>query len=217
MPESEQAEIHYLKRQRRKSCLIKILIFWFSLMAIIILAMIFIRSRVSRDSVEIDRYVAGLFEMTLPDGFKSYSKSDFFSAHSISYWDESHLREDGRTTSLIAIYFEDKWRNWDLQTLKDKALATMETRLDRNGFHTESRQTLTFEQGGKTIEIFRFDGLTRLEEVLHDATTCYRFVMTAVGPVQIQTIGVNTDFSADSQITFLRSIHPPEPSDDASL
>jgi len=216
MSDSQQAEILFLKRQRRKSCLIKILMFWFSLMAIIIIAMIFIRSRVSRDSAEIDKYVATLFEMSLPEGYKAYSKSDFFAAHSISYWDENHLRDDGRTTSLIAIYYEDKWHDWTLQDLKDKALGTMENRLERNGFHTETRQTLTFEDHGEPFEIYRFDGVTRLEEVLHEATTCYRFVMTVEGPIQIQTIGVNSDFSAESQLVFLRSVHPLERQNDVS-
>ena len=216
MSDAQQAEIHYLRRQRRKSCLIKILMFWFSLMVTIIIGMIFIRSRVSREPADIDRYVATLFAMDLPDGFKAYSKSDFFGAHSISYWDEAHQREDGRTTSLVAIYFENKWRDWTLQKLKDKALASMETRLERNGFHTETKQTLRFDDHGEPIEIYRFDGVTRLEEVLHEATTCYRFVMTVDGPVQIQSIGILSDFSAETQIEFLRSIRPPESREDAS-
>lgn len=209
----DQAEVVLLNRQRRKSCLLKLLTFWFSLLVVIILGMIFIRSNVERDPAEIEKHVSTLFAMDLPQGYTPYSKSDFFAAHTISYWDQNHLREDGRTTSLIAIYYENRWKDWPVEQLIEASQSKMNERLERNSFHTNEKEILTREVHGETVQIFRFRGVTRMEEKLLEATTCYRYVQTSVGPVQIQTLGLNSDFSEDHQIAFLLSIRPPEGQD----
>lgn len=208
MTEQNQAEIIELNRARRKSCIIRLLGFWFSLMIVIIIGMVFIRSNVQRDPVAITEHVAGLFSMVLPEGFEPYSKSDFFAAHTISYWDQNHLREDGRTTSLIAIYYENKWHDWSLEKLIEESLGEMEERLERNGFHTNEKETLSFDQNSTNMKVYVYRGVTRMEEKLLDAATSYRFVMTHLGPVRIQAMGLNTDFSEASQVTYLRSITP---------
>lgn len=208
MTETEQSNEIRFDRKRRVSCLIRLLICWFSLMGIIIIGMIFIRSNVVREQAPIDAYVAKIFTMELPPGFNAYSMSTFFKTTTISYWDQNHLREDGRTTSLIAMYSEKRWADKTIEEIEALALPKLEHRLERNSFHTDKYDVVTFEQHGKTVKIHRHRGQTRMDEKLVAGTTCFRYVMTPDGPMQIQTMGFESDFPEETQLKFLKSLAP---------
>lgn len=208
MDAATNQDSYEFRRKNRISCLIKILISWFSLLAVIIIGMVFIRSNVERNPEAIDAYVSDLFELEIPSSFKAYSMSSFFRAVTISYWDQNHLNEEGRTSSIIAMYSEKRWNELDLEDLKAQALPKLKARLERNSFHTDVYDVITEQQGNQTIEIHRFRGQTRMDETLVPGTTCFRYVMTHEGPFQIQTMGFDSDFPEAAQVAFLRSLVP---------
>ena len=204
MPELSEQELQRIAY--RRGCILKALIAWFSILALIILVMIFVRSRVNRNPEEIAKYVDGLISMELPPGFRPYSKNYFKGVHLVSYWDVERVREDGRTSGVFAIYFEDAWKNRTLEDIEKEVVADLKRKLTRQEFRTHAQTKERVLVDGQEITIHMFSGLTRYEDQYLEAATCYRFLQGSQGIIQVHTMSLLETLSEQDQINFLSTI-----------
>jgi len=202
-PEDWERDEAALRRARRRGCIVKLAILWFSIMAAVILVMIFVRSRVHRDAAEIETYLSQRIAFQPPEGFYAYSMSHFAGSRAISYWHERHVREDGRTTSVIGFYTREEWLERDAAEVAAAMLSELEERLDRNEFHANSKETLELDGGGM-IHIFR--GMAKIDAEYFEAVSCFRFFKTGDEVWQVQTLGLKESFGEAAQLQTLKAI-----------
>ncbi len=207
-PELEewQQDTPETRRARRRSCVFKLLIMWFTIMAAVILVMIFIRSRVTREPDQIMDMVAQHMTFNPPEGFFPYRASRFAGSRAISFWDQRRLREDGRTTSVIAMYSRESWQDRPLEEVAAQALPDLEKRLDRNEFRANSKETRTIEREGRTVVVHVFRGMTKIDADYYEAVSCFLFLQSPTDIWQIQTLGLAESFDEEAQAEILSSI-----------
>ena len=194
--------------RRRRGCILKLLAFWFGLLGLIIWTMYFVRSRADRDPENVLRHAAELVDLQLEEGFYPYSSNYFLGVRLISFWNEQHLSDEGYTTSVIAVYRDDKWRNLSLEEVRNQVLPKLETKLDRVEFRVREQAEERLSNEGETAVIHRFSGIQLLGEEYLEATTCYRFMMSSQGPIQVHTMGLERNFPAARQMAILAAVKP---------
>ncbi len=196
----------FLAKQQasRRGCFLQLIGGWFGLMFLIIGIMVFVRSRVEEDPAKVRARVEELVQVRLPENFQPHRRSAVFGNESIAFWDQSALREDGRTTNLISLYRESGWQDRTLAELETEIEETMEKSLARNEFHVRSKAVVPFENG----RIFRFVGVAQVEERREEAASCFRVMMTPEGPVRLQSLGLLRDFDLGTQIEALQNFRP---------
>lgn len=196
----------FLAKQQasRRGCFLQLIGGWFGLMFLIIGIMVFVRSRVEEDPAKVHQRVEELVQVTLPENFQPHRRSAVFGNESIAFWDQSTLREDGRTTNLISLYRESGWRDRSIAELETEIEETMEKSLARNEFHVRSKAVVPFENG----RIFRFVGVAQVEERREEAASCFRVMMSPEGPVRLQSLGLLRDFDLGTQIEALQNFRP---------
>ncbi|CAM2006114.1 hypothetical protein [Acanthopleuribacter pedis] len=205
--ETVQSAEEFLAERRhrdRRGCFLRLLGGWFGLMFLVIGFMVFIRSRVEDDPAKVRARVEELVHITLPENFAPHRRTAIFGNESIAFWDQSVLREDGRTTSLISMYREPSWDQRSVEELEAEIESEMEKMLARNEFHVRSKAVVPFENG----RLFRFVGVAQVEERREEAASCFRIVVTPEGPVRFQTLGIMRDFGLETQLDVLRSVRP---------
>ncbi|MDJ0837903.1 MAG: hypothetical protein QNK37_15420 [Acidobacteriota bacterium] len=199
-----------IKRAKR-GCFIALMPLWVVLSLALILGGFFLAGKVERDAAVIEAHVSDILDMNLPEGFYAFSKNSFMGTEAISFYHKDHLREDGRTTSLISIQRERSWGDLSVEALTQKVLPVLQSRLARREFEVEEKVTEKVKVDGETLTIYRFSGRQLMDEEVLKATTCFRFVMGPRGPVQLQTMGLNTTFPAEDQVKLLAGIKPKKP------
>lgn len=205
----QQAAYEAAKAQalaRRRSFIFKILIFWFSLMFGIIMLMIFVRSTALNDSDKIVAKIQERVNFQPPARFEPYRGNVFLGVHSVAYWANDDRREDGRSTSVIGFYWEEDWAERSASDLATEMVEKLPKRLNRNEFHADRMIEESVGIQGDTVTLYRFDGTHRLDDKLVPGTACFRYMDTPKGPIQIQTMGLETSFSAADQIQVLAEI-----------
>lgn len=203
----ENADDFLAKQQAsRRGCMLQLLGGWFGLMFLIIGFMVFIRSRVEQDPVKVQQRSDELVQAYLPENFAPHRRTAVFGNETIAFWDQSVLREDGRTTNLISLYRDSSWRGRGLAELETEIEETMEKSLARNEFHVRSKAVVPIENG----RIFRFVGVAQVEERREEAASCFRVMMSPEGPIRLQSLGLLRDFDLAAQIEALQNfrVHP---------
>ena len=203
LSEEEAIALH---RAKRRSCIFKLILIWFSIGATIILVMVYTRSRVNRDPATIQQAVDQFLSMELPPAFYPYSMNDFMGVKLYVYYHEEHLREDGRTTSVFAINIDDRWADQSLEEVRQDFVEDLPKRLNRREFRVKDHRVETVERNGQRIEIDVFTGIQLIDQDFVDGVACFRFVMGPEGPVQAHTLGLRRTFPAEDQIALLASM-----------
>ncbi|QTD52182.1 hypothetical protein [Sulfidibacter corallicola] len=180
-------------------------------MLVIIAIMVFVRSRAVRDPEQIAERLHGLIRVEMPASFQPYSHTRVFGVESLSFWDMEHVREDGRTTNLFALYRENDWRELTLAELEAEIESDMEKRLARNEFHTRSTAVVELDIEGRIHRVFRFMGVAQVEQDRFEATSCFMILDTPEGLVRVQTLGLNREFDLEKQLALLATIRPLKP------
>ena len=204
--EAEDKRLYEANRSRQRGCIIKMIVGWLILGAIIITVMIVIRTVVIRDQTQIQEHLDTIVETDFPEGFYPYSMNRFLGIKLISFWHREHVREDGRTTSVVAIYSEKEWQNHTVEEVEEVALENMEKRLERNEFVVLERAKKTVDRDGEQVSVWVFSGNTWINEDRFPATTCYRFMQGPDGPLQIHSIGLNKNFPESMQLQAVSSV-----------
>jgi len=207
LPENTALE-HY--RQRKRGCIVKVLIAWFTMGTALVMLMIYTRGHVERDPERIRAFADTLVTMDLPQGFYPYSMTHFENSwfffpglSVISYWDAAHVREDGRPTSVISLFSDQKWQKQNAAAVEADMANDLTARLERVEFHSEDHSREQVTVNGETFTIFRFTGTQALDADLVKATSCFRFLQGPRGPIQVQTLGLEENFPAERQIATL--------------
>ncbi len=195
---------------RRRGCIIRMILAWMAIGAVILGGVLYIRSNVSRDSEAIAAHVEGLFEMQLSPRFKAYSKSNFLGTIAIAYWNQDNIREDGRTLDVISFYQKPSWRDRKAAEVELEMLPMLKEQLGRNEFFAKQKRTRVNFNNGKAEPVHGFDGQAQLDDKLVDAASCFRYIDTKDGVYQVQTLGLIASFSIEEQFAFLSSLAPIE-------
>lgn len=193
---------------RRRGCIIRMILAWMGIGAVILCGVLYIRSHVSRDSEAIAAHVEGLFEMQLSPRFRAYSKSDFLGTVAIAYWNQDNIREDGRTLDVISFYQKPSWRKRKAAEVEAEMLPQLKERLGRNEFFVKQKRTRITYNNGKPEPVHAFEGQAQLDDKLVDAVSCFRYIDTKDGVYQVQTLGLVASFSIEEQCMFLASLVP---------
>ena len=196
-------------RKHKRGCYLRLIASWFGLMFLIIAVMLFVRDRTLRNDPEAVQ--AELFQQlvfTPPEGFFAYSRTKLAGASVYAWWSEQHIGEDGRNTSVISFYSKQSWSSRELGSVREEVLNKMEGLLDDSEFRTRAQASIPFEIDGVKHTIYQYSGLQKMDYGMFEATSCFLFVQTPMGPIQIQTIGLDQTFAADAQIACLKSVRP---------
>ena len=194
-----------LHRAKKRSCIVRMIMMWLFIGAVVILAIIYFRSKVVRDSVQIQAYLDDNYNMALPEGFFPYSMNNFMGVFLVSFWDKANVREDGRSKNVLSIFSKSDWHGKKLEQVLEDALDSLPKLLAKNEFHTEEKSVETVELDGEQITIYRFKGQANLDDVLVNATTSFRYMLGPQGPVQLQALGPEETFPESVQLTTLAS------------
>ena len=186
----EQAEIQADNLARRKSCILKLVVIWFGIGAVIVAAMIFIRQiSVNRDQKAIAAELERFLDYRLPEGFYAYSRTHLMGVRLYTFWDKTRVREDGRTTSVIAVYLDERWRDLSLDEAREKFLGEVAQRLNKREFSVKSDSRKTLVRDDETIELEIFNGIQLIDTDIVDATASYRFMLGPDGPFYVHAMG----------------------------
>lgn len=202
-------ESYASKRGSRRSCIFKLVLVWVSIGLGISLVMMIVRGSAVTEPEEIEAVVSDyLLEKSFPADFEPYRVNHFMGVTVMAYWDMSRVREDGRSFSVISMVTKSEWQDEDPQTLFPELIEALPEQLDRNEFHAEDQQVLSREIDGETVEVHVYRGKSRLDAGLKDAVSCFRFLKTAAGPLQVQSLGLTETFPEDQQVEALFSLKP---------
>ncbi len=193
-------------RTRRRGCIIRMILAWLGIGAVLITGVLYVRSHVSRDSEAIAAYVDGLVDMQLSSRFKAYSKSDFLGTVAIAYWNQDNIREDGRTLDVISFYQKHSWRKRKAAEVEAEMLPQLKEKLGRNEFFVKQKRTRITYNNGKPDPVHAYEGQAQLDDKLVDAASCFRYIDTKDGVFQVQTLGLVSSFSLEEQCGFLASL-----------
>lgn len=194
-----------LKRFKR-GCLISLMPVWFFLVLGLILLVVFLVSEVERDPRAIEAHVAEFVDIQIPEGFYPFSHNNFMGTEAISYYHRKHVRGDGRTTSVISIQMDRKWRKYTVEELEHRILSQLEARLTSREFQIEEVNPHKIEKDGESFFIFLFRGRQLMDEEILKAVSCFRFMEGPNGPFQVQTMGLLESFPPEEQIAVLSSM-----------
>jgi len=193
--------------QARRGCIMKLMRIWMA-MAVVVIAVIVI---VRRSAVtEPERILAALDQwvsLETPAGFYPYRKNSFFGASAITFWDEQHQREDGRTTALIAFFRDSRWPEEDLDKWPAERLAELESQFSSLEFKVRAKSTEILGSDPWDV-IHIYSGIQAIDNRMEEALACYRFLKTRAGIVQAHTLGLESSFPLESQLQVLRSVVP---------
>ena len=196
-------------RNKHRSCIFAIMGLWFGLLGLIVVVMVLVREKIVHREPEQIQAKAGEFaEFQVPGAFKPYSMTDFFGKTVLSYWDSQHVRSDGRTLAVIALFSDKSWNRQSLPGLEQSFLKEAEERLKENEFLVLASEIVAWDLDGQPFHFQVFSGRQRIGDQLVDATSCYRFFSSAKGNFQMSTLGVETAFNKADQIAFLKSVVP---------
>ncbi len=202
--ESRQARI----RADRRGCILRLLAIWFTIFLVVVGVMIFVRSRSNRDPEAVAARVDQLIACELPAGFRPYSRNHFLGVELLVFWNDDHAREDGRTTSVLAIYREDDWRGKSVEEVAGSVMEKLENKLDRNEFRVKEREEHHRRVAGQPVLIYVLRGIHKIEDKFENATTCYSFWQGPEGPLQIHSMGLDQSFDAEAQLSFFSTVRP---------
>jgi len=202
LTEEEKAK---LKRAKR-GCLVAFLPLWIGLVLAVGLGIMFLLGDVERDPVVIEAHVAAILEMDVPEGFYPFSSNAFLGTRAISYYHRDHLREDGRTTSVISITHERAWRNMTAAELEAEVLEKLEERLANREMTIQDKKPIPVDRDGERFVIYQFTGRQLMDAEMLMATTCFRFLDGPNGAFQVQTMGLDDSFPVEQQVAVLSSI-----------
>lgn len=196
-------------RLRRRSCIFRLLIIWFTIMVLVIVGIIFVRSNAIRDPGEVLAKTGEYVRVgQLPQGFYPYSHTSFFGMSLSVFYHEKHIREDGRTTSIVAVNIDSRFEGESIVAARNQLFKKLETRLEKREFKVRNRNSRKVMQNGQEIEIFIFEGTHLMEKDHLPATTCYRFLEGPEGPIYIHTMGLNRSFGVEDQIKAHLAFEP---------
>jgi len=201
-------------QSRKKSCIFKMIGFWFLLLALILVIMIFVRKKiVSRDSQTILATARSFALFEVPESFSPYSMTQLFGKTVLAFWDQKHVREDGRALAVIALFSDGSWNDTEIGDLEKEFREKADQRLEENEFHVISKETVEWEENGKKYHFIVFTGQQRIDKELLEACSCYRFLSGEKGHFQVYTLGLESAFPKEAQIAFLKSVVPVGDSD----
>ena len=207
VPELTDAQQQQMKRAKR-GCLLAFTPLWVVLMLGAVIGGIFLISEIDREPEVINARVSELMEISVPEGFYPFSRNAFLGTEAISYYHADHLREDGRTTSVISVQVERDWQEMTAAQLEAETLDQLETRLVSRELTVTDKVPVPFEQDGRTQYIYRFSGRQLLGEEVLPAHACFRYFDGPEGAFRVQTMGLDESFPAEAQIEVLKSIRP---------
>ena len=144
--------------------------------------------------------------MELPEGFYPFSMNSFLGTKAISFYHRDHIREDGRTTSVVSIQREWGWRDMTLKELEARVFKDIELRLEKREFKITKLIPVKMDQGSETFYVYHYSGRQLIDEEAFPAHTCFRFMMGPDGPFQVQSMGLEDSFPAKEQLATLGSL-----------
>jgi len=193
--------------QRRRSCFFTIIGLWFAILGVILIVMFLVRGKlVTREPDQIFEKASQLVQFTLPDRFVPYSMTSLFGKKVMAFWDQNHVREDGRALAVIAVFTDSDWQDSTPDLLESEFKENAKKRLLENDFRVLNERQVQWEKDGVQHHFLLFEGRQQLDDTLEDATSCYRYLDGPDGPVQVYTLGINRAFSLDEQVKFLKSV-----------
>lgn len=204
--EMEGGPAHF--HAHKRGCIFRLLGIWFAIFLLVAGIMVYVRSRSNRDPEAVMDRVDQLVECELPPGFRPYSRNRFMGVELLVFWNDDHAREDGRTTSVLAIYREDDWRGRSVEQVARGVMKNLDNKLDRNEFRVKEREELRWQVEGSPVFVYVLRGIHKIEEKFESATTCYSFWRGPEGPLQIHAMGLDQSFGAEAQLSFLSSVKP---------
>jgi hypothetical protein len=183
--------------------------FWFLLLALILVVMIFVRKKiVSRDPQTILTAAHGFARFEVPESFAPYSMTQLFGKTVLAFWDQTHVREDGRALAVIALFSDGSWNDTEIEELEKEFREKADQRLEENEFHVVNKETVEWEEHGEKYHFVVFTGQQRIDKEFLEASSCYRFLTGKNGHFQIYTLGLESAFPKEDQIAFLKSVVP---------
>jgi hypothetical protein len=212
--EMTQEEAIALHRAKRRSCIFKLILIWFSIGAVIILVMIYTRSKVNRDPEQIQSALDQIMTIDLPEAFYPYSMNDFLGVKLFVFNHSGHLREDGRTTSVLAINIDNRWEDQSVAEARAGFVEGLPDQLNKREFRVKEQRVEVVEDNGERIEIDVFTGIQLLGDDYVDGVACFRFLMGPDGPIQVHTLGLKRNFPAKDQAAILASVRVKAPKED---
>jgi len=197
-------------RKRRRGCIFSIMGAWMGLLLLILLGMYLVRDQiVSREPDVIIKASAKYVEWDVPERFKPYSMTTLFGKTVLAYWDTEHIREDGRSLSVISLFADASWNERSLEDIESEFKKEAAERLNENDFHVLSEEIITWETRGQEYHFTVYSGRQRIGEKLLDGTSCYFFLKTDSNTFQVYTLGIESAFTREDQINFLKTVSPP--------
>ena len=199
--QKHEMETHDKTQKQRRGCILKLLMVWLTIGAVIIITIIYVRHiSVTREPKAIMADLSRFMDVTLPEGFYPYSMNKLMGVKLYSFWNEKHKREDGRTTSVIAVYFDDRWRDMRVEEAQAMFFDDLEERLSKREFRVKSKREERVVSDGEAIVIHVFSGIQLMEDTFVEATACYRFLQGPEGPLQIHAMGLDETFGPEQQV-----------------
>jgi len=207
LPDLTDDQKKQMKRAKR-GCMLALTPLWVVLMLALVIGGIFLIGEFESDPEVINARVSELTEITIPEGFYAFRRNAFLGTEVISYYNAEHLREDGRSSSVISIQIERGWDDETAARLEADTLEDLEVRLVNRELTVTDKQPIAFQQDGRTQYIHVFTGRQLMDEEVLPAHTCFRYVDGPEGPFRAQTFGLDESFPAETQIEVLKSIRP---------
>ncbi|MCB9397127.1 MAG: hypothetical protein H6510_04860 [Acidobacteria bacterium] len=190
---------------KRRGCILNLMKIWLGLGAVVIIIIVVVRNSAVTDPVKIRQALAEWVQFDPPEGFYPYRKNHFWGVTAISFWDQNHANEEGRTTAIVAFIHDTHWEADSAQAWLESRMQTVEAQFGEIEFKVRAKKQEKIGATNWDI-IFIYSGLQKMDAEMEPAIACYRFFKTKHGIVQAHTLGLESSFPLEKQIEVLRAI-----------